>query len=142
QMAPYGLVGTLFARGTANSAALIALVESGAFSKLPGLRIVVTALALGGLAVAASLSSQSLLPSGTIDVMRKHVFIDTMWAQPATLRASIDLLGAGHVIAGSDWPIAEGPFAEGLTDAMRHANLSDQEQKAIAAGNCVSLLKL
>ena len=66
RMVPYGLIGTLFARGTANSAALIALVEGGVFSQLPGLRVVVTALAFGGLAMAAGLSSKSVLPSGAI----------------------------------------------------------------------------
>jgi predicted TIM-barrel fold metal-dependent hydrolase len=37
QMTPYGLIGTLFARGTVNGASLIALVEGGVFSQLPGL---------------------------------------------------------------------------------------------------------
>ena len=141
QMAPYGLIGTLFARGTVNSAALIALVEGGVFSQLPGLRVVVTAHAIGGLAMAAGLSSQSRLPSGTIDVMRKHVFIDTTLFHPALIRASVDLLGAGNVVAGSDWPIAgDQPVRGLLTDAMRGAKLSDDEQSAIAAGNSLRLL--
>ena len=63
QMESYGVIGTLFARGTVNSAALIALLEGGVFSKLPGLRVVVTAHAIGGVAMAASLSGQSRLPS-------------------------------------------------------------------------------
>ena len=141
QMVPYGLIGTLFARGTVNSAALIALVEGGVFSQLPGLRVVVTAHAIGGLAMAAGLSSQSRLPGGAIDVMRKHVFIDTTLFHPALLRASVDLLGAGNVVAGSDWPIAgDQPVRGLLTDAMRGAKLSDDEQSAIAAGNSLRLL--
>ena len=48
QMTPYGLIGTLFARGAVNSAALIALVEGGVFSQLPSLRVVFTAQAIGG----------------------------------------------------------------------------------------------
>jgi predicted TIM-barrel fold metal-dependent hydrolase len=141
QMVPYGLIGTLFARGTVNSASLIALVEGGIFSQLPGLRVVVTAHAIGGLAMAAGLSSQSRLPGGTIDVMRRHVFIDTTLFHPALLRASVDLLGAGNVVAGSDWPIAgDQPIRGMLTDAMRGAKLSDDEQSAIAAGNCLRLL--
>ena len=120
-----------------NPASLIALVEGGVFSQLPGLRVVVTALAFGGLAIAAGLSGQSLLPSGAIDVMRKHVFIDTMRFHPALIRASVDLLGADNVIAGSDWPIVnDGPIRGMLTDAMQKAGLSDDEQNAIAAGNC------
>jgi hypothetical protein len=42
------------------------------FSELPDMRVVVTVLAFGGLAMAASLSGQSLLPSGAIDVIGKH----------------------------------------------------------------------
>jgi aminocarboxymuconate-semialdehyde decarboxylase len=141
QMVPYGLIGTLFARGTANSASLIALVEGGVFSQLPGLRVVVTALALGGVAMAAGLSSESLLPSGTVDVMRKHVFIDTMRFHPTLIRASVALLGADKVLAGSDWPIAgDGPIRGMLSDAMQQAGLSDDEQSAIASGNCRRLL--
>jgi predicted TIM-barrel fold metal-dependent hydrolase len=142
QMAPYGPIGTLFARGTANSAALIALLEGGVFSQLPGLRVVVTSLAFGGLAIAACLSSQSRMPTGTVDVMRKHVFIDTMWPQPTLLRAAIDILGADNVIAGSDWPIAEGTFHDKLADAMRQLQLSDDEKAAITNGNCQRLLGL
>jgi hypothetical protein len=142
-MAPYGLIGTLFARGTVNSAALIALVEGGVFSQLPGLRVVVTAHAIGGLAMAAGLSGQSRLPAGTIDVMRKHVFIDTTLFHPALIRASIDLLGADNVVAGSDWPIAGDGSVRGiLMGTMEQARLSDREQNAIAAGNCLRLLGL
>lgn len=140
QMAPYGVVGTLFARGTANSASLIALLEGGVFAQLPGLRVVVTALAFGGVAMAASLASQGRQSPGIVEVMRKHVFIDTMWPQPALIRASIDLLGVDNVIAGSDWPIVEGRFDGKLTAAMGEANLSDDEQWAVAAGNCLRLL--
>jgi predicted TIM-barrel fold metal-dependent hydrolase len=141
QMTPYGLIGTLFARGTVNGASLIALVEGGVFSQLPGLRVVVTAHAVGGVAMAAGLSPQSRLPSGTIEVMRKHVFIDTTLIHPAVIRACVDLLGANNVLAGSDFPIAGGaPIRAQLSEAMRQARLSEAEQNAIAAGNCLQLL--
>jgi aminocarboxymuconate-semialdehyde decarboxylase len=142
-MTPYGVIGTLFARGTINSAALIALVEGGVFSELPNLRVVVTAHAIGGLAMLAGLSHQSRLPSDTIEAMRKHVFIDTTLVQSALIRAAVDLLGAGNVLAGSDWPIAgENPVRGPLTEAMQHAGLSEDEQNAIAAGNCMRLLTI
>ncbi len=130
QMSPYGVVGTLYARGAANSAALIALVEGGVLSDLPGLRIVVTSLALGGLAMLAGLSSKSL----------KQVSMDTNICHPVLLRAAVDLLGAGNVIAGSDWPINDGPLARQLADTMRAARFTDAEQHAIAAGNALRLL--
>jgi predicted TIM-barrel fold metal-dependent hydrolase len=143
QMAPYGVVGTLFARGTTNSASLIALVEGEVFSQLPNLRVVVTALAFGGLAMAAALESESRLDSGTIAVLRRNVWIDTMWPQPALIRAAIDLLGHDHVIAGSDWPIADnGSVPGGLAQAMQRAGISDDQQRAIAADNCRRLLGL
>jgi aminocarboxymuconate-semialdehyde decarboxylase len=141
QMAPYGLIGTLFARGTVNSAALIALVEGGVFSELPDLRVVVTAHAIGGLAMASGLSNQSRCPSGAIDVMRRHVFIDTQLIHAALIRASVDLLSADRVMAGSDWPIVDdGPLRGPLADAMQAAGLSAEDQKAVAGGNCERLL--
>ncbi len=141
QMAPYGLIGTLFARGTVNSAALIALVEGGVLSELPSLRVVVTGHAIGGLAMASGLSHQSLLKSGATAAMRRQVFIDTQLIHPALIRASVGLLGADHVIAGSDWPIVDdGPIRDKLAAAMRDAGLSVDEQKAIAAGNCMRML--
>lgn len=143
QMAPYGLIGSLFARGTVNSASLIALVEGGVFSQLPGLRVVVTGHAIGGIAMATGLSGQSLLPSGAIDVMRRHVFIDTQLIHPKLIRASVDLLGADRVMAGSDWPIVDdGPIRPGLASALEEARLSRGEQHAVAAGNCLALLGL
>ncbi|HEY7663751.1 MAG TPA: amidohydrolase family protein [Xanthobacteraceae bacterium] len=140
QMAPHGLIGTLFARGTANSASLIALVEGGVFTQLPALHVVVTAHAIGGLAMAAGLSGQSRLPSGTTGVMRQHVFIDTTLFHPALIRAAVDLLGVENVVAGSDFPIAGSPIRQPLTAAMQQARLSDEEQDAIAEGNCRRLL--
>jgi predicted TIM-barrel fold metal-dependent hydrolase len=142
RMARYGPIGALYARGAANSASLIALLEGGVFSQLPDLRVVVTALAFGGVAMAAGLSGQSLMPSGAIDVMRKHVFIDTNCIHPALIRACVDLLGADNVIAGTDWPINHMPLRAVLTDAMQRAGLSQDEQNAIAAGNCLRLLGL
>ncbi len=73
QMSSYGPIEALFARGTSNSASLIALIEGGVFSQLLGLRVVVTAMAFGGLLMAAGLSNQSLLSSGALAVMRKPI---------------------------------------------------------------------
>jgi aminocarboxymuconate-semialdehyde decarboxylase len=141
QMTPYGVVGTLFARGTINSAALIALLEGGVFSQLPGLRVVVTAHAIGGLAMAVGLSSQSRAAPAALDLLRRHVFIDTQLIHPSLIKVAAELLGADRVMAGSDWPIVDdGPIRERLSDAMRQAKLTDEEQRAIAAGNCLRLL--
>ncbi len=58
----------------------------------------------------------------------------------ALIRASVDLLGAGNVIAGGDWPLNDRPIRPVLTKAMHDAGLSDEEQDAVAAGNCLRLL--
>jgi aminocarboxymuconate-semialdehyde decarboxylase len=142
QMAPYGLVATLFARGTVNSASLIALVEGGVFGQLPGLRVVVTAHAVGGIAMLAGLSGQSRLPSGTGDVLRRHVFVDTTLLQPAVIRALVDLLGVENVLAGSDFPIVAGPLRGPLAQTMQAAGLAAAGQESIAGGNCLRLLGL
>ena len=143
QMTPYGIIGTLFARGAVNSAALIALVEGGVFSDLPGLRVVFTAQAIGGLAMAVGLSGQSRLPSGAIEVMRQHVFIDTTLIHSALIRAMSDMLSPQNVLAGSDWPIAgEKPIRPALSLAMKDAGLTDSEQAGVAGGNCLRLLGL
>jgi hypothetical protein len=111
------------------------------FAELPGLQVIVTGHAIGGLAMASGLSDESQSPTGAIDVLRKHVFIDTQLIHPALIRASVDLLGAERVVVGSDWPIVDkGPIREPLADAMRRAALSDAEQEAVRAGNCARLL--
>jgi aminocarboxymuconate-semialdehyde decarboxylase len=142
QMAPYGVIGTLFARGTVNAAAVIALVEGGALVELAGLRIVVTAHAIGGLAMLAGLSGQSRQPSGAPDVMRRQVFVDTTLLHPAVLRASVDLLGGHNVIAGSDWPIgSHEPLCGRLAETMAAAGMTPAEQAAVGAGNALRLLR-
>ena len=111
------------------------------FTQLPSLRVVVTAHAVGGLAMAAGLTSQSRLPFGAINVMREHVFIDTTLFHPALIRASIDLLGADNVVAGSDWPIAsDRPVRGMLAETINDARFSDAERRAIALGNSMRLL--
>ncbi len=141
QMAPYGVVGTLFARGTVNSACLIALLEGCVFAELPDLRLVVTGHAIGGLAMASGLSGQSRTPGGAAEVMRKHVYIDTQMIHPALIRAAVDLLGADRVMAGSEWPIVDdGPIRTPLVDAMERAGLPDDAQRAVASGNSLRLL--
>lgn len=141
QMTPYGRIGTLFARGAVNAAAMIALMEGGVFAQLPGLRVVVTALAFGGLSVAGGFSGQSLLPGGAMETLRRHVFIDTMGFNPALVRASVDLLGASNVIAGSDWPILnEAPIRDRLLRTLAEAGLDDEQTRLVASGSALALL--
>jgi aminocarboxymuconate-semialdehyde decarboxylase len=91
--------------------------------------------------MASGLSRQSRMPDGAVAVMRKHVYIDTQMIHPALIRVAADLLGADRVMAGSDWPIVDdGPIRAPLIEAMGRAGLSDDEQRAVASGNCLRLL--
>ena len=142
KLAPYGRLGTFLARGTINAAALIALLEGGVFEENRGLHVIVTTLAIGGLMLAGGFADGARLRRDTPTDRRRHVYIDTMGFHPALIRASIDLVGADHVLAGSDWPIvSDGPIASRLADALHVAGVTPAEQQLIAGGNVRRLLQ-
>jgi len=141
QMARYGQLGTLFARGTSNAASLIALLEGGVFEALPSVRVVFTNLAIGGLLLAHSFAARGVLPDGAEALLRKHVYIDTMGFDPVLIRAAVDIVGVTHVLAGSDWPIvSDGPIGEKLLHALTAAGFAEADQRQIAGDNARALL--
>lgn len=118
-----------FARSTINSAAILAMIAAGMFEKHRGLKVVVTALALGGLLLA------DRVPDG--------VYIDTTGMNPATLRGAIQLLGAGRVVAGSDWPVVqEKDLAQRLSSMLGGFGLQSADLERVAAGNASELLQI
>jgi len=134
QVSGYGRVGTLFARGTINAAALIALIEGGVFARLPDLRVVVTTLAFGGLFLSAAFATGER--DQTTRLLRRHVYIDTMGLHPKLIRASVDLLGADNVLLGTDWPIvSDGEIQARVEAALDKAGLSETERRAVAGDN-------
>jgi len=82
-----------FVRGTINGAAIRAMIESGMFERYAGLKVVVTALALGGLLLAER------IPDG--------VYVDTTAMNAAKLRAATELMGSNRLVAGTDWPVVQ-----------------------------------
>jgi predicted TIM-barrel fold metal-dependent hydrolase len=144
QLQPYGQLGILLARGTVNAATLVALLKSGRFEELPGLRVVVTTLALGAVLLAAALDDDGDASLTTIrESLRRHVFVDTMGLHPALIKASVEVLGADNVLLGTDWPIVnDAPIRMRALTALRAAGLSDVELQAVAAGNTRRLLGL
>src|SRR4051794_25286711 len=102
-----GRIGVRLARGTVNSAALINMLESGAFDEIPKLQLVVTTLAFGGVLLAGGFGDGQRIRSDAPALTRHHVYIDTMGLNPAVIRAAVDILGADHVLMGTDWPIVE-----------------------------------
>jgi len=140
QLAPYGRLGTLFARGTINAASLIALLEGGVFDELPDLQVVVTTLAIGAIMLGSALTGAKIR-SDAPEKLRRHVYIDTMGFDPALIRASVDILGADHVLVGSDWPIVnDKPIRERVVQALQASGLDAREQQLIASGNTRRLL--
>ena len=139
----FGRLGVRLARANINAAALVALIESGAFDEISNLRVVVTTLALGGVLLAGGFGDGARLRSDTPALARRHVYIDTMGLHPVLVRAAVDLLGADHVLVGTDWPIAvETSVPERLGTALRACGLDAAEQQMVASGNTLKLLGL
>jgi len=116
-----------FARSTINSAAILAMIAAGMFEKHHGLKVVVTALALGGLLLA--------------DRVPEGIYVDTTGTKPATLRGAIELLGARRVVAGSDWPVVqESDLPERLSAMLAAFGLPMADRERVAAGNARELL--
>ena len=136
-----GRIGLRLARGAINSAALISLLEGGTFDEHPKLQVVVTTLAFGGLLLAGGFGDGANIRSDAPAQLRRHVYVDTMGLNPAEVRAAVDLLGADHVVMGTDWPIAvEKSVPERLGTALAHAGLSAAEQQMVASGNALKLI--
>jgi aminocarboxymuconate-semialdehyde decarboxylase len=117
-----------FARSTISSAAILAMIAAGMFEKHDGLKVVVTALALGGLLLA--------------DRVPDRIYIDTTGMKPATLRGAIELLGPRRVVAGTDWPVLqEANLEERLSSMLSAFGLSSADRDRVASGNARELLQ-
>ncbi|MBW9117161.1 amidohydrolase family protein [Rhizobium cauense] len=141
QLSGLGRLGTRLSRGTINAAAAISLVTSGVFEELPELRVVITALGVSALALTGPFGE---LPSIFTDApagKRRHLYIDIMPSEARFIRFVTSLVGADHVLTGSDWPILEhGPTQDGLAAAFAAAGLSAHEAELIASRNALELL--
>ena len=136
-----GRQGTRFARAAINSMALISLLEGGVYDELPNLRVVVTTLAIGGLLMVGGFGPGQRIRRDTPETQRRHVYIDTMGLHPALVSSVVELLGADHVLAGTDWPIAvEKDVPARLAKALTLAGLSAEQQQMVAGGNTMKLL--
>jgi predicted TIM-barrel fold metal-dependent hydrolase len=141
RFARIGRIGLRFARGTINSAALINMLEGGTFDELPKLQLVVTTLAMGGILLAGGFGDGSHIRSDAPALARRHIYVDTMGIHPAVVRCAVDLLGADHVLMGTDWPIVvEKSVPERLQKAFAHSGLNAAEQQLVAGGNALRLL--
>jgi aminocarboxymuconate-semialdehyde decarboxylase len=137
----YGRHGVRLTRGTINAAALYALLESGMFEEFPGLRVVVTSLALGGVLLAAGTAEGARLRKETPPEKRRHVYLDTTGLDAAAVRCAVELVGADHVVMGTDWPVVL-ESAERIRSVLDACGLDSADQELIASANTLRLLNL
>ena len=136
-----GRQGVRLARAAINSAALVAMLEGGVFDELPKLRVVVTTLAIGGVLMTGGFGDGMRIRRDAPELARRHVYIDTMGIHPALVGSMVELLGADHVIAGTDWPIAvEKDVPARLQKALTIAGLNAEQQRMVAGGTTLKLL--
>jgi predicted TIM-barrel fold metal-dependent hydrolase len=64
-----------------------------------------------------------------------------MGYDPASIRFAVDLLGAEHVLNGSDWPIMPIAGLQQVKETLTAVNLTDEQKAAIIGGNTLNLLK-
>ena len=139
-----GHTGTLLARGTENAASLLALLRSGTLEELPDLKVV---LPMIGAAVFlfAGIAEQDYgreegWRGGSPRITRQRLYVDTMGFDPATIRFAVDLLGAEHVLVGSDWPIMPIASRQYVDEVLAKLDLTEQQMAAIMGGNTARLL--
>lgn len=138
RLAFLGHGGVLMARGTETAASLLALLRSGIFDELPTLKIVFPMIAAAVFLFAGMVDSENG-HEGSTDV-RHQLYVDTMGFDPASIRFALDLVGAEHVLLGSDWPIMPIASRSQVEQLLTSLQLTDAQQTAILGGNTLRLL--
>ncbi|MEM6534143.1 MAG: amidohydrolase family protein, partial [Pseudomonadota bacterium] len=133
-----GFYQTNLGRGAMNSIALAGLLEAGVFDELPTLRtcfssFAVTAILFGGLF--------NMTRPDAADLLRQHVYVDTVGVHPTMMRAMIDVLGVDRLVVGTDWPVFRGySVRDRLIEACYELELSAPYRNMIASENAKRLL--
>lgn len=71
----------------------------------------------------------------------REFYYDTVNFDPAALRLAVDFAGAGHVLAGSDYPHMIGSIAL-MKESLAAVRVTPEERAKILGGNTAALLKL
>ncbi len=139
-----GHLGILLARGSETAASILALLRAGIFDELPTLQLVVPMISAAALMFAGILEPERGREEGwlgtTPSLARSNLYIDTMGFDPASIRFAVQLLGADHVVLGSDWPIRPITSRDQAETALIAAGLADTERAAILGANTLRLL--
>ena len=144
QLEPAGRAGHLLARGAIDAASLLALLHSDVYDELPGLRIVIPLIGSPALLIGAFTGLTTAISRHAPAQMRRHVYVDPLGFDPASIRYLVDVVGADHVLVGSDSPIvAESIDRDAVLAALAAlaaAGLDRDEIAAVAGGNARRLL--
>ena len=71
----------------------------------------------------------------------KNFYYDTVNFNPRALELAITFAGAGHVLAGSDYPHQIGSIPK-MMESINALKISEQDKEAIFGGNAARLLRL
>ncbi|MEV0397841.1 amidohydrolase family protein [Polymorphospora rubra] len=141
QLEGVGRSGTLLARGAIDAASLLALLNSRILDDLPGLRVVIPLIGAPALLLGTFTGLVERISRHAPDHLRRHVYVDTMGFDPASIRYLVDVVGADHVLVGSDSPIvAESIDRDDVLAALAAAGLDEAGVAAVAGGNARRLL--
>jgi predicted TIM-barrel fold metal-dependent hydrolase len=144
RLAYLGHTGTLMARGTENAASLLALLHCGILDELPNLKIVLPMIGAAIFLFAGMAEQDYKREEGwhgsAPRVARQRLYVDIMGFDPAMIRFAVDLVGAEHVLMGSDWPIMPIAPRQRVLEVLTAAGLSVDQQVLIMGGNSERLL--
>jgi predicted TIM-barrel fold metal-dependent hydrolase len=125
-------------------ASLLALLRSGILDELPDLKIVFPMIGAAVFLFAGIAEQDYKREEGwqgaSPRTTRQRLYVDTMGFDPATIRFAVDLLGAEHVLVGSDWPIMPIASRQYVDEVFAVLDLSDSQKVAILGGNTTRLL--
>ena len=140
-----GHTGTLLARGTENAASLLALLRSSILDELSDIKVVLPMIGAAVFLFAGIAEPDYGREEGwqgaSPCVSRQRLYVDTMGFDPATIRFVVDLLGAEHVLVGSDWPIMPIAPRQNVDEVLARLDFTEQQRAAILAGNTTRLLR-
>jgi predicted TIM-barrel fold metal-dependent hydrolase len=135
-----GSPGILVARGTENAASLLTLLHKGILDQLPTLRLVLPMIGAAVFLFAGREDRENGQQHTPLRELRRRLYVDIMGFDPAMIRFAVELLGAEHVLNGSDWPIMPISTRRQIEEALTAAGLTDKQQAAVLSGNVERLL--